>query len=122
MSEAAGALADPSGTVWAPWPVPPVPSGLGMMSKMILSGRDLSGETPSDAAEVIQAQIVARAPGDHVIGARRVAADPKAAHSHSAFISPGEAPAEHVDAADRCPTIGSLRRAKGVAAAGAGLP
>ena len=58
------------------------------------------------------AEIVARPPSNHVIGAGHVAADPEAAHSHAALIE-RKAPAEHIDAADALADHRILRRAEG---------
>ena len=53
-----------------------------------------------DAAQVIQAQTLANAPRDHVIGAGRIAADAQPADHFLARGEQWQAAAEHVDAAD----------------------
>src|SRR6185295_13031254 len=54
----------------------------------------------ADSGKMIQAEILAQAPGDEVIGAGRIAANPDSAHHLLASGEQGEAAAEDVDAAD----------------------
>ena len=58
---------------------------------------------------------VARFPADHMIGARGVAADPEAAHSHAPYIE-RKAAAEYIDAADALADHRILGRAEGCGA------
>jgi hypothetical protein len=57
------------------------------------------GGAAAHPAEMVESESIARSPGDHVIGARCVAADPEAAHSYASLIK-YQAPTEHVDSAD----------------------
>ena len=71
------------------WPKPPLltplpPAGLAVMSNTMLSGRVRVAADAADAGEEVEVQLVAHAPGDVVVGARRVAADADAADEAAA--------------------------------------
>jgi hypothetical protein len=57
---------------------------------------------------VVELKLVARAPSDIVVGAGGIAAHANSAHKVVAAVVKRKPAAEHIDAATRRPTIGSL--------------